>query len=127
MENKILLKGVNLSYSKEAKDFKKRMLGNAGSTHLKNINIHSYEGEVLGLLSDYTTLFHIKEVLTGTLDPVEGKVKTSGGVLSLDIMEHINNPFTRRFFIEELLEEEQSVRAFDDTVEKHHNKNVVCD
>lgn len=125
MENKILLKGLNLSYSKEAKDFKKRMLGNAGSTHLKNINIHLYEGEVLGLLSDYTTLFHIKEVLTGTLDLVEGKVKTSGGVLSLDIMDHINNPFTLSFFIEELLEEYQSGKAFAATVEQLHNKPVI--
>lgn len=125
MKNKILLKGVNLSYSKEAKDFKKRMLGNAGSLHLKDINIHLYEGEVLGLLSDYETLFHIKEVLTGTLNPVRGKVKTHGGVLSLDIMDHVNNPFTLSFFIEELLEEYVSGKQFNSAVELLQDKPVI--
>src|SRR5699024_12746347 len=86
MKNKILLKGLDLSYSKEAKDFKKRMLGRAGPTHLKNINIHLYEGEVLGLLSDTETLYYIKEVLSGTLIPTAGKVKTQGGILSFDVM-----------------------------------------
>ncbi|WP_213810650.1 hypothetical protein [Jeotgalicoccus sp. WY2] len=37
MKNNILLKGLDLSYSKEAQGFKKRMLGNAGSIQLKNI------------------------------------------------------------------------------------------
>ena len=61
MKNNILLKGLDLSYSKEAKDFKKRMLGNAGSIQLKNINIHLYEGEVLGLLS--ALLYSLLDVL----------------------------------------------------------------
>lgn len=39
MKNKILLKGLDLSYSKEAKKFKKRMLGDAGSVHLKNLSL----------------------------------------------------------------------------------------
>lgn len=125
MKNKILLKGLDLSYSKEAKDFKKRMLGDAGTVHLKNINIHLYEGEVLGLLSDADTLFYIKEVLSGTLNPVTGKVKADGGILSLDVMDHINNPFTLNFFIEELLEEYKSGKQFADTIEHLHNKAVI--
>ena len=51
MKNKVLLKGIDLTYSKEASDFKTRMLGNAGDIYLKDVNIHLYEGEVLGLLS----------------------------------------------------------------------------
>ncbi|CAD2081239.1 teichoic acid ABC transporter ATP-binding protein [Jeotgalicoccus coquinae] len=125
MKNQILLKGLDLSYSKEAKKFKKRMLGNAGSVQLKNINIHLYEGEVLGLLSDAETLFYIKEVLSGTLNPVTGKVKTHGGILSLDVMDHINNPFSLSFFIEELLEEYKSGKQFAETVEMLHNKPVI--
>src|SRR5699024_768204 len=125
MKNKILLKGLDLSYSKEAKKFKKRMLGDAGSVHLKNINIHLYEGEVLGLLSDAETLFYIKEVLSGTLNPVTGKVKTRGGILSLDVMDHINNPFSVSFFIEELLEEYKSGKQFAETVEMLHLKPVI--
>ena len=125
MKNKILLKGLDLSYSKEAQNFKKRMLGNTGSIHLKNINIHLYEGEVLGLLSDAETLFYIKEVLSGTLNPVTGKVKTHGGILSLDVMDHINNPFSLSFFIEEMLEEYKSGRQFAETVEMLHNQPVI--
>ncbi|MDO5359952.1 MAG: hypothetical protein Q4E92_04210 [Jeotgalicoccus sp.] len=125
MKNNILLKGLDLSYSKEAKGFKERMFGHAGSIHLKNINIHLYEGEVLGLLSDAETLFYIKEVLSGTLNPVTGKVKTHGGILSLDVMDHINNPFSLSFFIEELLEEYKSGKEFQTAVELLHNKPVI--
>ena len=125
MKNNILLKGLDLSYSKEAKGFKERMFGHAGSIHLKNINIHLYEGEVLGLLSDAETLFYIKEVLSGTLNPVTGKVKTHGGILSLDVMDHINNPFSLSFFIEELLEEYKSGKEFQTAVELLYNKPVI--
>lgn len=125
MKNNILLKGLDLSYSKEAKDFKKRMLGKIGSVHLKNINIHLYEGEVLGLLSDAETLFYIKEVLSGTLNPVTGKVKTYGGILSLDVMDHINNPFALHFFIEELLEEYEGGKQFLSTIELLHDKPII--
>ena len=125
MKNKILLKGLDLSYSKEAKDFKKRMLGRAGPIHLKNINIHLYEGEVLGLLSDTETLYYIKEVLSGTLTPTAGKVKTHGGILSLDVMDHINNPFSLDSFIEELLEEYKSGKELGKTIELLHNKPVI--
>lgn len=125
MKNKILLKGLDLSYSKEAKDFKKRMLGRAGPTHLKNINIHLYEGEVLGLLSDTETLYYIKEVLSGTLTPTAGKVKTHGGILSLDVMDHVNNPFSLDSFIEELLEEYKSGKELGNIIELLHNKPVI--
>lgn len=125
MKNKILLKGIDLSYSKEAHDFKERMLGNAGTIHLKDINIHLYEGEVLGLLSDYKTLFYIKEVLSGTLNPTTGKVKTHGGLLSLDVMDHINNPFKLSIFIEELLEEYMGGKQYTKTIELLHNKPVI--
>lgn len=125
MKNKILLKGINLSYSKEAHNFKKRMLGNAGTIHLKNINIHLYTGEVLGLLSDSDTLFYIKEVLTGTLNPTNGKIKKHGGLLSLDVLDHINNPFKLSIFIEELLEEYMSGKQFNKTIELLQNKPII--
>ena len=125
MKNRILLKGVNLSYGKEAKDFKNRMFGNTGSLHLKDINVHLYEGEVLGVLSDYETLFYLKEILTGTLNPSKGKVKSSGGILSLDIMDHVKNPFALSFFIEELLEEYVSGKAFGQKIELLHEIPVI--
>lgn len=125
MKNRILLKGLDLSYSKEADDFKKRMLGNAGSIHLKDVNIHLYEGEVLGLLSSPDTLFYIKELLSGTLDLTEGKITRHGSVLSLDVDDHITNPFKLSFFIEELIEEYMSGKAFSKTIELLHSKAII--
>lgn len=125
MKNKILLKGIDISYIKEAGSFKKRMLGNAGTVHLKNINLHLYEGEVLGLLGDYSSLFYIKEILTGTLNPTTGKITAEGGLLSLDVMDHINNPFKLSIFIEELLEEYVGGKEFSKTIELLKTKPVI--
>ncbi|MCK1976912.1 hypothetical protein LNK15_07585 [Jeotgalicoccus huakuii] len=125
MKNKVLLKGIDLTYSKEASDFKTRMLGNAGDIYLKDVNIHLYEGEVLGLLSSPDTLFYIKETLSGTLDLKEGKITRNGSILSLDVDDHLTNPFKLSFFIEELLEEYMSGKAFTKTLEQLQAKAII--
>ena len=125
MKNNILLKGLDISYSKEAGDFKKRMLGNAGTIYLKDLNIHLYSGEVLGLLSEKETLFYIKEVLTGTLNPSKGKITRYTSVLSLDVDDHTHNHFELGMFIEEMLEEYLGGKEYTVVIDKLLSKAII--
>src|SRR5699024_11472220 len=52
-------------------------------------------------------------------------VKTHGGILSLDVMDHVNNPFSLDSFIEELLEEYKSGKELGNIIELLHNKPVI--
>ncbi|WP_031546702.1 hypothetical protein [Salinicoccus luteus] len=105
MQNIILLRALNLTYAKESKKFTDRMLGREEGLLLKDVTFHLYKGEVLGILSDYRTLHYLKEMVNGSLDPKEGRIKTDSSILSLDVLDHINHPHPLNIFVSEILDE----------------------
>ncbi len=111
MENIILLRALELTYAKEASKFIDRMLGRSEGLILKDVTFHLYKGEVLGILSDYRTLHYLKEVVNGTLDLKKGKVKNASSMLSLDVLDHVDNPHPLEIFTRELLEEFMDVEG----------------
>lgn len=105
MHDIILLRARNLTYAKESMKFKDRMLGRVEGLMLKDVTFHLYKGEVLGILSDYESLYYLKEVVSGTLDVSKGKIKTKSTILSLDVMDHIHHRHPVNIFAAELLDE----------------------
>lgn len=105
MQDIILLRGQNLSYTKEKESIKERMLGHEDGLLLKDVSFTLYKGEVLGILSAYDTLYYIKEIVSGTVNQKSGKIKSEHPVLSLDVMDHINHPHHLHVFLGELFDE----------------------
>lgn len=106
MRDIILFRALDLTYAKEPVNFKDRILGRADGLMIKDVTFHLYKGEVLGVLSeDYETLYYLKEVVAGTLDPTHGKVKTKSSMLTLDVMDHVHHPHPLNTFVHELLDE----------------------
>lgn len=105
MHDIILLRALDLTYAKEPMKFKDRMLGRVEGLMLKDVTFHLYKGEVLGILSDYDSLYYLKEVVSGTLDVSKGKIKTKSSILSLDVMDHIHHRHPVNIFVAELLDE----------------------
>lgn len=105
MHDIILLRARDLTYAKEPVKFKDRMLSRAEGLMLKDVTFHLYKGEVLGILSDYKSLYYLKEVVSGTLDATKGKVKTRSSILSLDVMDHVHHRHPVNIFVSELLDE----------------------
>jgi teichoic acid transport system ATP-binding protein len=105
MQDIILLRGQNLSYAKEKESIKDRILGREDHLLLKDVSFTLYKGEVLGVLSIYDTLYYIKEIVNGTIDPKSGKIKADQSILSLDVMDHIHHPHHLNVFLRELFDE----------------------
>ncbi|WP_020006154.1 hypothetical protein [Salinicoccus albus] len=106
MHDIILFRALDLTYAKEPVRFKDRILGRADGLMIKDVTFHLYKGEVLGILSeDYETLYYLKELAAGTLDPTQGRVKTKSSMIALDVMDHVNHPHPLNIFVHELLDE----------------------
>ncbi|WP_411842281.1 hypothetical protein [Salinicoccus sp. HZC-1] len=118
MHDIILLRALNLTYAKEPVKFKDRMLGRVEGLMLKDVTFHLYKGEVLGILSDYESLYYLKEVVSGTLDVTKGKIKTKSSILSLDVMDHIHHRHPVSIFVAELLDEYMKPGAVKDAIEE---------
>ena len=105
MRNILLLKGTNITYAEESPHLKERILKQSERLVLKDINLHLYKGQILGVLGDSKRLGIMKEIFSKTLSPTEGKVETDKTILCLDVIDHIHSKhtvgeFTRNFLIE---------------------------
>ncbi|CAM4350164.1 hypothetical protein [Lacicoccus alkaliphilus] len=101
MQDIILLRGQDLSYAKEPARLRNRMLSKEESLLIKDVSFTLYRGEVLGVLGEYETLYYLKDMITGTVDPKAGRVKSDAVVAALDVMDHVHNRHsTSRFLIE---------------------------
>lgn len=118
MQNIILLRALNLTYAKEPKKLGDRMLGREEGLLLKDVSFHLYKGEVLGILSDYKTLHFLKEIVNGSLDAREGKVKTESPVLSLDVLDHVHHPHALGMFVAEILDEYMKTEDVEKSVQQ---------
>src|SRR5699024_11825420 len=89
MQDIILLRGQELSYAKESIHLRKRILSKDEHLLLKDVSFTLYRGEVLGVLSYYETLYYLKDMITGTIIPKDGKFKSEAVFASKYVMDHL--------------------------------------
>lgn len=118
MQDIILLRGQELSYAKESIHLRKRILSKDEHLLLKDVSFTLYRGEVLGVLSDYETLYYLKDMITGTINPKAGKVKSEAVIASLDVMDHVQNKHQVQMFLSELFDEYMSPQNVDESLEE---------
>lgn len=118
MQDIILLRGQELSYAKESIHFGKRILSRDEHLLLKDVSFTLYRGEVLGVLSDYETLYYLKDMITGTIKPKSGKVKSEAVIASLDVMDHVQNKHQVQIFLSELFDEYMSPQNVDESLKE---------
>jgi len=116
MQDIILLRGQELSYAKESIHLRKRILQKDEHLLLKDVSFTLYRGEVLGVLSDYETLYYLKDMITGTIEPKTGKVKSEAVIASLDVMDHVQNKHQVQMFLSELFDEYMSPQKMDESL-----------
>ena len=116
MQDIILLRGQELSYAKESIHLRKRILSKDEHLLLKDVSFTLYRGEVLGVLSDYETLYYLKDMITGTINPKAGKVKSEAVITSLDVMDHVQNKHQVQMFLSELFDEYMSPQNVDESL-----------
>ena len=105
MRNILLLKATNITYAEESPHLKERILNQSERLILKDINLHLYKGQILGILGDSKRLGIVKEIFSKTLSPTSGTLQTEKSILSLDVIDHVHSDqtvgaFTRNFLIE---------------------------
>lgn len=122
MQDIILLRGQELSYAKESLHLGKRILSRDEHLLLKDVSFTLYRGEVLGVLSDYETLYYLKDMITGTIQPKTGKVKSDAVIATLDVMDHVQNKHQVQMFLSELFDEYMSPQKVDESL-KELNEN----
>lgn len=122
MQDIILLRGQELSYAKESLHLGKRILARDEHLLLKDVSFTLYRGEVLGVLSDYETLYYLKDMITGTIQPKTGKVKSDAVIATLDVMDHVQNKHQVQMFLSELFDEYMSPQKVDESL-KELNEN----
>lgn len=105
MQDIILLRGQNLSYAKESGLLSKRIFSKDESLLIKDVSFTLYRGEVLGVLGEYETLYYLKDMITGTIDPKAGKVKFDAVIAALDVLDHVHNQHRTARFLSELFNE----------------------
>ncbi len=105
MQDIILLRGQDLSYAKESAQLGKRILSKGESLLIKDVSFTLYRGEVLGVLGGYETLYYLKDMITGTVDPKAGKVKSEAVIAAFDVMDHVHNGHSTARFLSELFNE----------------------
>lgn len=118
MQDIILLRGQKLSYAKESIHLRKRILSKDEHLLLKDVSFTLYRGEVLGVLSDYETLYYLKDMITGTITPKTGKVKSEAVIASLDVMDHVQNKHQVQMFLSELFDEYMSPQEVDESLKE---------
>ena len=118
MQDIILLRGQELSYAKESIHLRKRILSQDEHLLLKDVSFTLYRGEVLGVLSDYETLYYLKDMITGTIEPKAGKVKSEAVIASLDVMDHVQNKHQVQMFLSELFDEYMSPQEVDESLKE---------
>lgn len=116
MQDIILLRGQELSYAKESIHLRKRILQKDEHLLLKDVSFTLYRGEVLGVLSDYESLYYLKDMITGTIEPKTGKVKSEAVIASLDVMDHVQNKHQVQMFLSELFDEYMSPQKMDESL-----------
>ncbi|WP_052254450.1 hypothetical protein [Salinicoccus sp. YB14-2] len=116
MQDIILLRGQELSYAKESIHLRKRILQKDEHLLLKDVSFTLYRGEMLGVLSDYETLYYLKDMITGTIEPKTGKVKSEAVIASLDVMDHVQNKHQVQMFLSELFDEYMSPQKMDESL-----------
>lgn len=105
MQDIILLRGQNLSYAKESGRLRKRILSKDETLVMKDVSFTLYRGEVLGVLGEYETLYYLKDMITGTINPKTGKAKSEASIAAFDVMDHVHNPHSSVRFLTELFNE----------------------
>ena len=120
MQDIILLRSQELSYAKESIHLRKRILSKDEHLLLKDVSFTLYRGEVLGVLSDYETLYYLKDMITGTIEPNTGKVKSEAVIASLDVMDHVQNKHQVQMFLSELFDEYMSPQKVDENLKVLH-------
>lgn len=105
VRNILLLKATNITYAEESPHLKERILNQSERLVLKDISVHLYKGQILGVLGDSKRLGIVKEIFSKTLSPTSGSLQTEKSILSLDVIDHIHSKqtvgeFTRNFLIE---------------------------
>lgn len=105
MRSILLLKGTNITYAEESPHLKERILKQSERLVLKDINLHLYKGQILGVLGDSKRLGVMKEIFSKTLSPTSGEIQTDKTILCLDVIDHIHSKhtvgeFTKNFLIE---------------------------
>ena len=117
MQDIILLRGQDLSYAKESARLRNRILSKEESLLIKDVSFTLYRGEVLGVLGEYETLYYLKDMITGTVDPKAGKVKSEAVVAALDVMDHVHNRHSTSRFLIELFNEYMKPEAVSEALE----------
>ncbi|MCD2137665.1 hypothetical protein [Salinicoccus halitifaciens] len=105
MQDIILLRGQNLSYAKESGHLRKRILSKDETLVIKDVSFTLYRGEVLGVLGEYETLYYLKDMITGTINPKTGKAKSEAAIAAFDVMDHVHNRHASVRFLTELFNE----------------------
>lgn len=105
MQDIILMRGQDLSYAKESGRLRKRIFSKDESLVIKDVSFTLYRGEVLGVLGEYEALYYLKDMITGTINPKEGKVKSEAAIAAFDVMDHVHNRHTASRFLIELFNE----------------------
>lgn len=105
MQDIILLRGQNLSYAKESENLRKRILSKDASLLIKDVSFTLYRGEILGVLGEYETLYYLKDMITGTIEPRAGKVKSEAVIAAFDVLDHVQNEHIVERFLSELFNE----------------------
>lgn len=118
MQDIILLRGQELLYAKESRHLRKRILSKDEHLLLKDVSFTLYRGEVLGVLSDYETLYYLKDMITGTIEPKAGKVKSDAVIASLDVMDHVQNKHQVQLFLSELFDEYMSPQKVEESLKE---------